>query len=95
MRALLGRQFTRVFVRETGVSPGRAIEALRIEAARLLLEQSRLSMEEIAVETGFRARERMRRVLVWTYGEPPRGQFGAKRADSLNLNFHRTLLCVS
>jgi AraC-like DNA-binding protein len=41
------------------------------EAARLLLEQSRLSMEEIAVETGFGARERMRRAFVRTYGEPP------------------------
>jgi transcriptional regulator GlxA family with amidase domain len=65
------RQFTRVFREETGVSPGRAIEALRIEAARHLLEQSRLSMEEIAVETGFRARERMRRAFVRTYGEAP------------------------
>jgi len=65
------RQFTRVFRVETGVSPGRAIEALRIEAARLLLEQSRLSMEEIAVETGFGARERMRRAFVRAYGEAP------------------------
>jgi transcriptional regulator GlxA family with amidase domain len=65
------RQFTRVFREETGVSPGRAIEALRIEAARLLLEQSRLSMDEIAVETGFGARERMRRAFVRTYGEAP------------------------
>lgn len=65
------RQFTRVFRAETGVSPARAIEALRIEAARLLLEQSRLSMEEIAVETGFGARERMRRAFVRIYGEAP------------------------
>jgi len=65
------RQFTRLFRAETGVSPARAIEALRIEAARLLLEQSRLSFEEIAVETGFRARERMRRAFVRTYGEAP------------------------
>jgi transcriptional regulator GlxA family with amidase domain len=65
------RQFARVFREETGVSPGRAIETLRIEAARLLLEQSRLSMEEIAVETGFGARERMRRAFVRTCGEAP------------------------
>ena len=65
------RQFTRLFRAETGVSPARAIEALRIEAARLLLEQSRLSMEEIAVETGFGARERMRRAFVRIYGEAP------------------------
>ena len=65
------RQFTRTFRAETGVSPARAIEALRIEAAKLLLEQSRLSMEEIAVETGFGARERMRRAFVRIYGEAP------------------------
>lgn len=63
-------ELTRVFRAET-VSPARAIEALRIEAARLLLEQSRLSMEEIAVETGFGARERMRRAFVRIYGEAP------------------------
>lgn len=65
------RQFTRVFREETGVSPGRAIEALRIEAARLLLQQTRLSIEEIAVDTGFGARERMRRAFVRTCGEAP------------------------
>jgi transcriptional regulator GlxA family with amidase domain len=65
------RQFTRVFREETGVSPARAIEAMRIEAAKLLLEQSRLSMEEIAIETGFGARERMRRAFVRIYGEAP------------------------
>ena len=65
------RQFTRVFRAETGVSPARAVEALRIDAARYLLEQSRLSLEEIAVETGFGARERMRRAFVRTYGEAP------------------------
>ena len=66
------RQFTRLFRAETGVSPARAIEALRIEAARVLLEQSRLSLEEIAVETGFGARERMRRAFVRIEGGAPR-----------------------
>lgn len=65
------RQFTRVFRAETGISPSKAVEALRIEAARQLLEQSRLSLEEIATETGFGARERMRRAFVRTCGEAP------------------------
>jgi transcriptional regulator GlxA family with amidase domain len=69
--SLSPRQFTRVFLAETGVSPARAVEALRIEAARYLLEQSRLSLEEIAVETGFGSRERMRRAFVRTFGEAP------------------------
>src|ERR1700723_1144670 len=42
------RQFTRVFRAETGQSPARAVENLRLEAARNMLEQGRLPVEEIA-----------------------------------------------
>ncbi len=51
------RQFTRLFRTETGQSPARAIENLRLEAARYMLEPP---VEEIARETGFGDRERMR-----------------------------------
>lgn len=66
------RQFTRVFRAETGVSPAKAVETLRLEAARLLLEQSRLPVEDVAREVGFSNRERMRRAFVRAYGEAPR-----------------------
>jgi AraC-like DNA-binding protein len=36
------RQFTRAFRAETGQSPARAVENLRLEAARYMLEQGRL-----------------------------------------------------
>jgi transcriptional regulator GlxA family with amidase domain len=65
------RQFTRVFRSETGTSPARAVEALRLEAAKLMLEQSRLPVEDIAREAGFGNRERMRRAFVRTYGQAP------------------------
>ena len=65
------RQFTRVFRSETGTSPAKAVESLRLEAAKLMLEQSRLPVEDIAREAGFRNRERMRRAFVWAYGEAP------------------------
>jgi transcriptional regulator GlxA family with amidase domain len=65
------RQFTRVFRSETGTSPARAVEALRLEAAKLMLEQSRLPVEDIAREAGFSNRERMRRAFMRTYGEAP------------------------
>lgn len=65
------RQFTRVFRSETGTSPAKAVEALRLEAAKHLLEQSRLPVEDIAREAGFGTRERMRRAFVRTYGEAP------------------------
>jgi transcriptional regulator GlxA family with amidase domain len=70
--SLSPRQFTRVFRSETGVSPAKAIETLRLESARLMLEQSRLSIEVVARETGFGGGERMRRAFVRAYGEPPR-----------------------
>jgi transcriptional regulator GlxA family with amidase domain len=65
------RQFTRVFRSETGTSPARAVEALRLEAAKLMLEQSRLPVEDIAREAGFGNRERMRRAFMRIYGEVP------------------------
>jgi len=65
------RQFARVFKSETGQSPAKAIENLRLEAARFMLEQGRLPLEEIARETGFGDRERMRRSFLRTFGQTP------------------------
>jgi transcriptional regulator GlxA family with amidase domain len=65
------RQFTRVFRAETGQSPAKAIENLRLEAARFMLEQGRLPLGDIARETGFGDRERMRRSFVRTFGQTP------------------------
>ena len=66
------RQFSRVFRAETGLSPAKAIENLRLEAARLMLEQGRLPLESIASETGFGDRERMRRTFIRAFGMAPR-----------------------
>ncbi len=65
------RQFSRAFRAETGQTPARAVENLRLEAARLMLEQSRHPVDVIASETGFADRERMRRAFVRTFGQPP------------------------
>jgi transcriptional regulator GlxA family with amidase domain len=65
------RQFTRFFRLETGQSPARAVENLRLEAARYMLEQGRLPIEGIARETGFGDCERMRRSFLRTYGQTP------------------------
>lgn len=64
------RQFTRSFRAETGQSPARAVENLRIEAARVMLEDAH-SIEDIADATGFGDRERMRRAFVRNLGYPP------------------------
>jgi transcriptional regulator GlxA family with amidase domain len=47
------RQFSRAFREETGQSPAKAVENLRLEAARLMVEQGRLPIDVIARETGF------------------------------------------
>jgi transcriptional regulator GlxA family with amidase domain len=65
------RQFSRVFRAETGQSPAKAVENLRIEAARLMMEQSRHPIEAIARLTGFADRDRMRRAFLRTFGQPP------------------------
>ncbi len=70
--ALSPRQFTRLFREETGTTPAKAVEALRVEAAKLMLEQSRLPIEVIAREVGFGNRERMRLAFARVHGEVPR-----------------------
>ena len=65
------RQFSRAFKVETGRSPAKAVENLRVEAARLLMKQGRHSMDVIADQTGFGDRERMRRAFLRTLGQPP------------------------
>jgi transcriptional regulator GlxA family with amidase domain len=65
------RQFSRAFRAETGQSPARAIENLRLEAARLMMEEGRHPIEVVARETGFANRERMRRAFLRAYGQSP------------------------
>ena len=69
--ALSPRQFSRAFRTETGQSPAKAVEHLRVEAARVLIEQARHSMDAIAEETGFGDRERIRRAFLRTLGQSP------------------------
>jgi transcriptional regulator GlxA family with amidase domain len=65
------RQFSRAFRAETGQSPAKAIENLRVEGARLLMEQSRHPIDVIARQTGFAGRDRMRRAFLRSFGQPP------------------------
>jgi transcriptional regulator GlxA family with amidase domain len=65
------RQFSRAFQAETGQSPAKAVEKLRLEAARLMLEQSHHPIDVVAQETGFVDRRRMREAFLRTFGQPP------------------------
>lgn len=65
------RQFSRIFREETGQSPAKAVEMLRLEAARAMLEDGRHPMDTVARDAGFADRDRMRRAFVRAYGLPP------------------------
>lgn len=65
------RQFSRAFVAATGQSPAKAIENLRVEAARSAIEDGRHNIDEVAQMTGFGDRERMRRAFLRAFGQPP------------------------
>ncbi|MCE0825748.1 helix-turn-helix domain-containing protein [Buttiauxella sp. A2-C2_NF] len=51
--AMSPRNFTRVFSKETGITPARYVEEARLAAARHCLEQTRETLEQIASKVGF------------------------------------------
>lgn len=65
------RQFSRAFQAETGQSPAKAVEKLRVEAAKNLMEQSSHPIDVVARQTGFSDRDQMRRAFVRAFGQPP------------------------
>jgi transcriptional regulator GlxA family with amidase domain len=69
--AMSPRNFARAFAARTGVTPAKAIERLRVEAARALLDGQPLQVEDVALEAGFGDSERMRRAFIRTFGQPP------------------------
>ncbi len=77
------RQFSRAFRAETGQSPAKAIESLRVEAARLMIDEGGHSVETVARESGFDDPERMRRAFLRAFGQPPQA---LRRAARLHLD---------
>jgi transcriptional regulator GlxA family with amidase domain len=65
------RQFSRAFQGETGQSPAKAVEHMRLEAARALMEDTAHPIDMVARQTGFADRDRMRRAFLRSFGQPP------------------------
>lgn len=65
------RQFGRTFLAETGETPAKAVERLRVEVARQRVERSAEPIELIANAVGFADPERMRRAFIRVTGHPP------------------------
>ena len=78
--AMSPRHFTRAFVAETGMTPAKAIERLRLEASRERVESGSEPVEQIAAGTGFGDPERMRRAFIRAFGQPPQALRRAARA---------------
>ncbi len=75
------RHFTRAFVAETGSTPSKAIERLRIEVARQRVQSSGEAIERVAQVTGFRDPNRMRRAFIRAFGQTPQSLRRAARAS--------------
>jgi transcriptional regulator GlxA family with amidase domain len=73
------RHFARSFIAETGTTASKAIERLRIEVARQQVQSSTEAIERVALLTGFRDPERMRRAFIRAFGQPPQSLRRAAR----------------
>lgn len=69
--ALSPRHFARAFQAETGMTPGRYVDRVRLEHARRLLEDTADGIEEISRASGYGTPEAMRRAFVRTLGTAP------------------------
>ncbi|MFD7087569.1 MULTISPECIES: GlxA family transcriptional regulator [unclassified Streptomyces] len=69
--SLSPRHFARAFRAETGMTPGRYVERVRVEHARRLLEDSADGIEEISRVCGYGTPEAMRRAFIRVLGTAP------------------------
>ncbi|MFJ8587372.1 GlxA family transcriptional regulator [Streptomyces sp. NPDC093595] len=65
------RHFARAFHAETGTTPGRYVDRVRLEHARRLLEETADGVQEVARASGYGTPEAMRRAFVKALGTPP------------------------
>jgi transcriptional regulator GlxA family with amidase domain len=87
--SLSPRHFARAFAAEVGVTPGRYVDAARLETARRRLEDTEDGVGEIARSCGYGTPEAMRRAFVRALSVPPAEYrrrfrpFGAARASAV------------
>lgn len=65
------RHLSRLFGRHVGAAPLQVAKTLRIQRAKRLLNQTALTMPEIARHSGFRSRRRFNAAFSRLYGRPP------------------------
>ncbi|MBB6252040.1 GlxA family transcriptional regulator [Nitrospirillum iridis] len=82
--AMSPRNFARAFAAEMGMTPAKAVERLRLETARALVEEDAAALDQIAAQTGFGDTERMRRAFIRTYGAPPQAIRRMAQGDAIS-----------
>jgi transcriptional regulator GlxA family with amidase domain len=79
------RNFARIFVRDTGVTPAEFVESARIDAARVMLENSTVPLKTVAFQCGMRDADHLRVAFRRKLGTTPqqyRSHFGAVAAKT-------------
>jgi transcriptional regulator GlxA family with amidase domain len=66
------RNFARAYAEKQGRTPAKAVEAIRVEAARRRLEETEHRIESVAQDSGFSSEEQMRCSFIRILGIPPR-----------------------
>jgi transcriptional regulator GlxA family with amidase domain len=66
------RNFARAYAEKRGRTPAKAVEAIRVEAARRRLEETEERIESVADASGFSNEEQMRCSFIRILGIPPR-----------------------
>lgn len=83
--AISPRHFARAFAADTGLTPAKAVERLRLETARERVEATAEPIDQIAREVGFGDPERMRRAFLRAFGQPPQALRRKARAEATPL----------
>ena len=79
--ALSPRALSRLFRLETGTTPARFVERVRVSLACALMEETDLRLAAIASRCGFGDDERMRRAFHRVLGVSPRAKSAAQWAN--------------
>ncbi len=79
------RHFARLYAARHGTTPAKAVEVLRVEAARRALEETAVPIKRVAAICGFGDEERMRRSFLRRLGSNPldyRRRFAAQAIEA-------------
>jgi transcriptional regulator GlxA family with amidase domain len=76
------RSFHRHFLARTGATPAEAVERLRLDRARALLEVMRLPLTAVSEQSGFGSPERLRRAFRRRFGVSPR-EYDGRTSNSV------------